>query len=676
MSKNTQNTNAPDATQLTWGILGAGSIAAAFARGLATSKTGRLLAVGSRSQEKADKFGNDFNVPNRHGSYEALLTDKEVQAIYVATPHPMHAEWAIRACEAGKHVLCEKPMGINHAQGMVMFEAARRCGVFLMEAFMYRCHPQTAEIVRLLREKAIGELRVIEARFSFGAGFNPNSRLFANNMAGGGILDVGCYPVSFSRLTAGAALGLEIAEPVEVKGVAHLGETGVDEYAAAVLKFPGDIIAEIASGVAVGRENTARLYGSAGSIYVANPWTANRTSAENMRIVLNRAGQAEPQEIKISSDVTAYSHEADAFAAGVAAGRAPYPAMSVEDTLGNLKALDAWRSSIGLVYEIEKNPAPISGRALSARPDNRMRYGAISGVAKRVSRLVMGVDNQTTITHAAAMFDDFFERGGNTFDSAYVYGGGACERALGQWVKMRGIREQVVILDKGAHTPFCDPASLTRQLMESLDRLQTDYMDIYMMHRDNPNVPVGEFADVLNEHLKAGRFHAFGASNWTLERVQALNDYARERGMTGFSAVSNQFSLARMIEPPWGGCLSASDSTSRAWFLKNKVALMPWSSQARGFFIPGRASPEKQDDAELVRCWYADDNFQRLERTKETAARHKVSPVVIALAYVLQQPFLTFPLIGPRMINETSDSIKALDVELSEKDLKWLNLEQ
>jgi predicted dehydrogenase/aryl-alcohol dehydrogenase-like predicted oxidoreductase len=661
--------------KLTWGILGAGKIAGAFARGLATSKTGRLVAIGSRTQTNADKFGQEFNVPHRHGSYEALLADPEVQAVYVATPHPQHAEWTIRACEAGKHVLCEKPMGVNHAQVMVMFEAARRAGVFLMEAFMYRCHPQTARIVQLLREKAIGDLRVIEARFSFGAGFNAESRIFANDLAGGGILDVGCYPVSFSRLTAGAALGLETAEPLEVKGIAHLGQTGVDEYAAAVLKFPGDIVAEVATGVTVGRENTARLYGSAGNIFIANPWTANRTAADTTEIVLRRAGQKEPEVIRIPAEVTAYSFEADAFAAGVAAGRAPYPAMTAEDTLGNLKTLDLWRESVGLTYEFEKKPAPVSGRPLAVQPGNRMRYGTIPGVEKRVSRLVMGVDNQRALPHAAAMFDDFFERGGNAFDSAWVYGGGACERALGQWVRLRNLREQVVILDKGAHTPFCDPVSLTRQLKESLDRLQMDYMDIYMMHRDNPAVPVGEFADVLNEHLKAGRFRAFGASNWTLERVQALNDYARERGLVGFSAISNQFSLARMVAPPWAGCLSASDPASRAWLLKNKMALMPWSSQARGFFIPGRAHPDKREDKELVMCWYADDNFQRLARVNELAAKRNVPPIVIALAYVLHQPFPTFPLIGPRQISETASSFQALEVELSADEVRWLNLE-
>jgi predicted dehydrogenase/aryl-alcohol dehydrogenase-like predicted oxidoreductase len=662
--------------KLAWGILGAGKIAAAFARGLATSKTGRLAAVGSRTPENAEKFGAEFGAPRRHGSYEALLADPEVAAVYVATPHPLHAEWTIRACEAGKHVLCEKPLAVNHGQAMAMFEAAHHAGVLLMEAFMYRCHPQTAKLVELLRAKAVGEVRVIEARFSFGASFNAESRLFRNDLAGGGILDVGCYPVSMARLIAGAALGKDCAEPLEVKGVAHLGQTGIDEYAAAVMKFPGGIVAELATGITVGRENLVRVYGSAGSITVPNPWVANRTAADAPEIIVRTNARKEPETIRVPAEVTSFSLEADAFAAGVAGGKPPHPAMSREDSLGNMRALDLWRESIGLVYEAEKAPAVAGGRALARRADAKMKYGKLPGVEKPVSRLVMGVDNQKALPHAAAMFDDFFERGGNCFDTAWIYSGGACERVLGQWVKLRGLREQVVILDKGAHAPCCDPASLTRQLGESLERLQTDHVDIYMLHRDNPAVPVGEFVEVLNEHLRAGRIRAFGGSNWTLPRVEAANGYARAHGLVGFAAVSNQLSLARMVEPPWKGCLSVSDPASRAWLERTGTALMPWSSQARGFFLPGRARPEDRSDPELARCWYAEDNFKRLARTEELAERRGVEPINVALAWVLSQPFPTFPLIGPRQIAETRSSMQALDIELSPQEVRRLNLEE
>jgi aryl-alcohol dehydrogenase-like predicted oxidoreductase len=192
------------------------------------------------------------------------------------------------------------------------------------------------------------------------------------------------------------------------------------------------------------------------------------------------------------------------------------------------------------------------------------------------------------------------------------------------------------------------------------------------MHRDNPAIPVGEFVDVLNRHQRAGKVRAFGGSNWTLERVQAANEYARQHGLSGFAAVSNNFSLARMVAPPWTGCITASDAGSRAWFAKTQTALFAWSSQARGFFT-NRA--DRTDDAELVRCWFADDNFERRKRAYELAQRRNVAPINIALAYVLRQSFPTFALIGPRTLDEFHSSLPGLTVELLPEELQWLNLE-
>jgi aryl-alcohol dehydrogenase-like predicted oxidoreductase len=341
-----------------------------------------------------------------------------------------------------------------------------------------------------------------------------------------------------------------------------------------------------------------------------------------------------------------------------------------------MATLDEWRRAIGLTYPAERLDASIPtvhGRPLAKRADNVMRYGEIAGVGKQVSRLVMGVDNQTTLPHATVMFDDFFERGGTTFDTAYIYGRGLCEKVLGQWIRNRDLRSDVVVIGKGAHTPHCDPESITRQLAESLDRLQTDYLDVYFMHRDNPDIPVAEFVDVLDEHLRAGRIKAYGGSNWSLDRVAEANAYAESAGKTPFAAVSNNFSLARAMDVPWAGCMSASDDASRHWLEKNQLALMPWSSQARGFFS-GRAAPENKSDAELVRCWYSDDNFERLARATDLAQRRGVATTAIALAYVLHQEFPTFPLIGPRALAETRSSFDALTIDLTPDEVRWLDL--
>lgn len=664
-----------------WGILGTGAIAKAFAQGLSHSRTGTLAAVGSRSQESADKFAGEFTVPHRHASYQTLLDDTTVDAIYIALPHPFHAEWAIKGARAKKHLLVEKPIGLNHAEAMAIVEAARQNDVFLMEAFMYRCHPQTQRIVDLIMDRAIGDVRVIQATFSFHwpIPFNDTSRLTSNALGGGGILDVGCYPVSMARLIAGAATGKDFAEPIEFKAVGELGPTGVDHYAVASVKFPGGVVAQLSTGVQVNQESVLRIFGTDGSIHVPQPWVPARDGGTAV-IHLHKRGEKNPTEIRIETSQQIYGIEADTVEAHMEKRQAPSPAMSWNDSLGNMKALDMWRAQIGLQYDAEKIDAPvptITCEPLERKPAAaKMRYGKIAGLDKQVSRLVMGCDNQLTLPHASIMFDGYFERGGNMFDTAYIYAGGLQEKLLGRWIKNRGVRDQVAVICKGAHSPQCNPKDLSAQLLVSLERMQLNHADVYMMHRDNPDIQVSEFIDVLNEHKTAGRIKAFGGSNWSLKRVSEANDYAKSKGLAGFSVVSNNFSLARMVDPVWAGCISASDAESRAWFKETQLALLAWSSQARGFFLPGKANPGDRSDAELSRCWYSEDNFQRLARVNDLAEKKNVLPINIALAYVLSQPFPTFPLIGPRTLEELHTSLPALDVELAEDEMKWLNLEE
>jgi predicted dehydrogenase/aryl-alcohol dehydrogenase-like predicted oxidoreductase len=670
--------------KLSWGIIGTGAIATTLANALGKSRTGKLVAVGSRSQASADKFGDAFSLPvgKRYASYQALLDDRDVRAVYIATPHPLHAEWAIKAITAGKHVLVEKPMAVNQYQAQAMVEAALEHNVFLMEAFMYRCHPQTQKLIDLLKERAIGDVRVIQATFSFQAGFNPESRIYKNELAGGGILDIGCYPASYARLLAGAATGKDFADPLDVKAVGHLESTGVDGYTLALLKFPGDILGQIAAGVAINQENVVRIFGTEGKIIIPNPWVANRTGPETGKIFVHRQGEAEPKEITIETNVTAFTLELDVFGDAVAAGKtqAPSPAMSWADSLGNMRTLDAWREQIELTYNFEKpdgySKMTVANRPLKVRSDNRMKYGTAPVSNKKMSRLVMGCDNQNTLPHAMAMFDAFFEAGGNAFDTAWIYARGRHETMLGHWLKIRGVRNEIVLTCKGAHTPECNPDAIPRQLKMSLERLQTDHADLYMMHRDNLDIPVGEFVDVLNKQVKAGRVKAFGGSNWSIDRINQANDYAHKNGLQGFSIVSNNFSLARMVNTIWAGCIQSSDAESRAWFTQTQMVLLPWSSQARGFFTDRAHRDKTLNDEEMNRTWYAEDNWQRRERVVELAKQKNVLPINIALAYVLKQPFPTFPLIGPRTLEELRTSLPALDVELTPQQVKWLNLEE
>jgi len=662
---------------LGWGIISTGRIAGSFARGLAVSETGKLVAVASRSAEKAEKFAAEFGASRSYGSYETLLADPEVEAVYIATPHPQHVEWVIRAAEAGKHILCEKPIGVNHAEAMVMVEAAREHGVMLMEAFMYRCHPQLEKVLEIVSSGVFGDIKLIQAEFGFQAGFDPESRLWSNDAAGGGIMDVGCYPISFTRRVAGLLVGEPFLNPTKVNATGKLhSETGVDEVATASLKFSSGLIAQITTSVSLSIESGARLYGTEGMLHIPDPWNPPASKLE--LLIYRYQGGKVVETYTVPAPKNQYGREADKFAAALAAGQREVSAMPMADTLGNMQTLDAWRAAIGLTYEQEK---PENHKHTHARRPLRKRtcgvipHAQIEGLDKPVSRLIMGCDNQPTIAHGAAMWDDYMERGGTTFDTAHIYQGGKQEMLLGWWMQHRGNREEVTLIAKGGHTPFCTPEGMSRELTESLGRLQTSYADIYMLHRDNLDVPVGHFVEALNAEVKAGRIRIFGGSNWSLKRVAAANRYAKRKGLQGFNMVSNNFSLATMVHPVWPGCVSCSDKESRRWLKKTPLPVLAWSSQARGFFTD-RAGLDKREDEELVRCWYSDENFERRERAYALGKKKGVPPIAISAAYVLTQPFPTFALIGPRVLSETVSSLSCLDVELSPKEIAWLNLER
>ena len=203
------------AVRLRWGILGTGGIARRLAQALASSQTGELCAVGSRTLERAAAFGKEFGAARCYGSYAELVADQGVDAVYISLPNNLHAEWAIRCAWAGKQILCEKPLTGTYPEAMAVIDEVRQAGVFLLEAFMYRCHPQTAKVVELVKSGAIGPVRVIQSSFSFDFGDQPQNIRSQAALSGGGIMDVGCYTLSLARLVAGAALGLEgPAEPI------------------------------------------------------------------------------------------------------------------------------------------------------------------------------------------------------------------------------------------------------------------------------------------------------------------------------------------------------------------------------------------------------------------------------------------------------------------------------
>ncbi|MGD8830999.1 MAG: Gfo/Idh/MocA family oxidoreductase, partial [Pseudomonadales bacterium] len=390
---------------LRWGILATGNMARVFARAASGSSANQLVAVASRDPDRVRAFAQAHGIERAHEGYEALLADPGVDAVYVATPHPLHVDWTIRALEAGKHVLCEKPLGLNHPEVMAVVDAAEQSDRFLMEAFMYRCHPQTDQLVRLIRDGAIGTVRQIRASFGFRAVEDPQSRLFANALGGGGILDVGCYPVSAVRLIAGS-------EPTKVSAAGHLGATGVDYVAAALLEFEDGITAALSTAVTVSLDNDLTVHGEQGTIRVPNPWKCTEGGdAGRWRLTIERGGSVET----IGGDAPPlYQLEIDHVAGRIAAGARQSERMSWADSLGNARVLDAWRREIGLVYASEQpatHRGPLPGR--TARPPRPALAGRIPHLDKPVSRLVMGCDNQPSMSHAAVIWDNYLNLGGN-----------------------------------------------------------------------------------------------------------------------------------------------------------------------------------------------------------------------------------------------------------------------
>lgn len=318
-----------------------------------------------------------------------------------------------------------------------------------------------------------------------------------------------------------------------------------------------------------------------------------------------------------------------------------------------------------------------------------MQYGRVEGVSKQVSRLTLGtmIISTSALAESFALLDAASDYDYNALDCAHVYGGGNSERAVGQWLEARGNREQVVIISKGCHhnadrkrvTPF----DLASDLHDSLARLRTDYIDIYMLHRDDPAAPVGPIVEALNAHREAGLIRAFGGSNWRHERIQEANDYAREHGLIPFTASSPHFSLAEQVDDPWGpGCVGLSgpaQAAARQWYLANQMPIFAYSSLARGFFS-GRISRDNfaqtQDllDGACRKAYCHEVNFQRLDRTQVMAREKGVTVAQVALAYVMNQPLNIFALVGAATPGELRANVAAAELKLTDEELAWLDL--
>lgn len=338
-------------TLLRWGILGTGNIARQFCAGMAESERGIVAAVGSRDLATARAFAETYGIPAAFGSYEALIGAGEVDAVYLTLPNSLHCQWTIAALRAGKHVLCEKPIASSAAEAQAMFDAAEHAGRVLVEAFMYRSHPLTLAVEQAVRAGAIGELRLIRTSFCFRTLRLTGNIRFDRALAGGALMDVGCYCVNFSRFFAGA-------EPKIIQATGKMHESGVDELAAGIMLFPGAICASFACGMRVQADNTAQLCGSEGFIEIPIPWKPPPREAiwrigRGAPPRMDAAGKLTPgpapappppQQFTVDSGKSLYALEADDFAATALDRQSPR--ISRLDSIGNMRVLDLLRQQV------------------------------------------------------------------------------------------------------------------------------------------------------------------------------------------------------------------------------------------------------------------------------------------------------------------------------------------
>ncbi len=321
-----------------WGILAPGRIARKFAAGLREAAGAELVAVGSRDGARAAAFAAEFGIPRAHASYAALVDDPDVDAIYVASPHVGHEEHTLLCLAAGKHVLCEKPLAINAAQAQRMIAAAARADRVLMEAVWTRFLPAIVRVRELIATGAIGDVRLVMADFGFRAPLDPTSRLFALELGGGALLDVGVYPLTLASMLCGT--------PAEIQAKANLGTTGVDEEVAILLRHADGALAVLAASLRLDTPREAHVLGTSGRIRIVQPWWGAT------RIVVQRESD-DDEVMDLPSRGAGYAHEAEAFMDLIRTGRRESDIMPLRESLAIVRTMDTIRAQCGLRYPME-----------------------------------------------------------------------------------------------------------------------------------------------------------------------------------------------------------------------------------------------------------------------------------------------------------------------------------
>ena len=656
-----------------WGIIGPGAIARVFATAIDGLDGHEIVAVGSRDPQRAANFNAERGYRFAEaGTYRDLVRSESVDAVYVASPHSGHLEHAALALRHGKAVLCEKPLCVNASEARRLCAIARERGRPLLEAMWTRFLPATQRAADWVANGTIGEPSRVVCGFGFHARFDPGSRLYDPELAGGSLLDIGCYTLSLASLVFGERVTGGNIPQIEVR--ADLAPSGVDERCKIVLRFGGGAEAYLESSISKAVSATGVIQGDRGRIVIQDFWRAQTLEL-----------QCEAKEVATLECpflCNGYEYQALELERMLRAGDVESPLLPHAESIGLLELMDELRRRMGVQYPFESSIGVTAGthRAMTYRPF----------AERHLPRLVLGTmplndDTPAAQDEADALLDAAFEHGIDAVDTGHVYGNGASERAIGSWLERRGLADDVFILSKGCHPdasgPRVNPEALAADLAESLDRLRVPAVDLYMLHRDDPAVPVGEMVDAFAEHLAAGRLCAYGFSNWTRARIEEACDYAEANDRPLPAASSPNFSLADQVEDPWGGgCVTLTGKAAaddRDWHRDTGMTIFAWSSLARGLFS-GRvtrralaADPSLVDEA--CRTAYVHDvNLARLNRVIEFAEAGGATVPQIALAWVLAQDLPLHAIVGAATEQEVEDLAAAAALAITEEEAKWL----
>ena len=678
-----------------WGIIGPGAIARVFATAIDGLDGHEVVAVGSRDPERALAFNAERGYTAAEaGTYRDLVRCESVDAVYVASPHPGHLEHAALALRHGKAVLCEKPLCVNASEARRLCAIARERGRPLLEAMWTRFLPATLRAADWVANGTIGEPSRVVCSFGFHTQFSPESRLYDPELAGGSLLDIGCYTLSLASLVFGERVtGGNIPE-IEVR--ADLAPSGVDQHCKIVLRFGDGAEAYLESSISQATSATAVIQGDGGRILIPDFWRAQRLSLE-----------CEAQDVaslECPFLCNGYEYQALEVERMIRDGDVESPLLPHAESIGLLELMDELRRRMGVQYPFESSIGVTAGthRAMTYRPVavGAPAFWPAPGATPQSGEreipptcepeplhlpcVVLGT--MTLDNDADALLDAAFEHGISAVDTGHVYGGGASERAIGAWLERRGLADDVFVLSKGCHPdaagPRVSPEALARDLSKSLDRLRLPAVDLYMLHRDDPAVPVGEMVDAFAEHVAVGRLRAYGFSNWTRARIEEACDYAEANDRPLPAASSPNFSLADQVRDPWGGgCVTLTGEAAaddRDWHRSTGMAIFAWSSLARGLFS-GRvtrrtlaADPGLVDEA--CRTAYVHDvNLARLDRVIECAEAGGASVPQIALAWVLAQDLPLHAIVGAATEQEVEDLAAAAALTLTDEEEKWLS---